>query len=135
MIRTFIDSGVLIAAARGDSVVAEQALDVLFNPEFEFVSSIFLKMEVLPKAIYNGQQVEKEFYDDFFDAVVAWATVTDQLIQDAYQEASHSGLGAMDALHVVAALSLEAEQLITSEKLTSSIHRTDRIQIISIHPG
>lgn len=135
MIRTFIDSGVLIAAARGNSVVAEQALEVLADPELEFVSSIFLKMEVLPKAIYHGQQVEKEFYDDFFDLVISWAAITDRLIQEAYQEASQSGLGAMDAFHVVAALSLGAEQLITSEKLTSSIHRTDRIKIISIHPS
>jgi predicted nucleic acid-binding protein len=135
MIRTFIDSGVLIAAARGNSIVAEQALEILSNPDLEFVSSIFLKMEVLPKAIYHNQQVERDFYDDFFGSVVAWAAVTDQLIQEAYQEASQSGLGAMDAFHVVAALSLEADQLITSEKLTSSIHRTNRIKIISIHPS
>lgn len=40
---TFIDSGVLIAAARGTGVIAERALAILVEP-----TSIFLKLEVLP---------------------------------------------------------------------------------------
>ena len=47
----------------------------------------------------------------------AWANVTDRLIQQAYEEAAVSGMGAMDALHVVAAKSLDAEQLIISPAL------------------
>ncbi|MBW4637316.1 MAG: hypothetical protein KME05_03605 [Gloeocapsa sp. UFS-A4-WI-NPMV-4B04] len=52
---TFIDSGVLIAAARGEEAIAERALVILEDLTLEFASSIFLKLEVLPKAIYNNQ--------------------------------------------------------------------------------
>lgn len=135
MTRTFIDSGVLIAAARGEGVISERALEILEDPELEFVSSIFLKMEVLPKAVYNRQKAEVDFYEDFFDSVNKWATETEQIIQQAYQEATESGLGTMDALHVAAAVSLDAAQLITNEKLSKSIHRTKSIKVISIHPA
>lgn len=38
------------------------------------MSSQFVKLEVLPKAIYNQQQKEKDFYETFFNAVTDWAT-------------------------------------------------------------
>jgi predicted nucleic acid-binding protein len=53
MICTFIDSGVLIAAARGEGEIAERALQILEDNKREFASSQFLKLEVLPKATYN----------------------------------------------------------------------------------
>jgi hypothetical protein len=40
----------------------------------------------------------------------------------------------MDALHVAAAISAGAEELITTEKLEKSIHRVDSINILSIRP-
>ncbi len=48
MKRTFVDSGVLIAAARGNEDVARQAMAVLDDPEREFASSPLVKLEVLP---------------------------------------------------------------------------------------
>ena len=63
--RTFLDSGVLIAAARGVDDTALQALRILDDPDREFVSSIFVKLEVLPKAIYNGFKEEATFYQSF----------------------------------------------------------------------
>ena len=64
MIRTFIDSGVLIAAARGDGIMAQTSLDILQDTNREFVSSIFLKMEVLPKAIYN-KKIDEVMIDSY----------------------------------------------------------------------
>lgn len=43
MTRTFIDSGVLIVAARGEGAIAERALAILEDPNREFASSVFLK--------------------------------------------------------------------------------------------
>jgi hypothetical protein len=51
VIKTLIDSGVLIAAARGQGSTSLRAVEVLDDPNREFVSSPFLKLEVLPKAI------------------------------------------------------------------------------------
>ena len=73
MIRTFIDAGVLIYAARSQGEIAEKALQVLEDENREFVSSIFIKLEVLPKAIYNQQNSEVKFYEAFFDEVSYWA--------------------------------------------------------------
>ncbi|AMW26898.1 hypothetical protein [Arthrospira platensis] len=69
MIRTFIDAGVLIYAARGQNEIAELALQVLEDDRREFASNIFVKLEVLPKAIYNQQSSEIKFYETFFQAV------------------------------------------------------------------
>jgi predicted nucleic acid-binding protein len=42
------------------------------------------------------------------------------------------GLAAMDALHVAAALQIQADELITTEKQTKPMHRVREIQIVSI---
>ena len=135
MIRTFIDAGVLIYAARSQGELAERAFQILEDKNREFASSIFLKLEVLPKAIYNQQSSEVKFYETFFDEVSYWATDFDAIIKEAYKESSQFGLGAMDALHIAAAVSVGATEFITNEKSEKSIHRTQSIKIISIHPS
>jgi hypothetical protein len=53
--RTFLDTGVLIAAARGQDVASIAALNILDDQSREFVSSPFVKLEVLPKAVYSWE--------------------------------------------------------------------------------
>jgi hypothetical protein len=62
MIRPFIDTGVLITAARGSDDTVQRSLAILQDPDREFASSPFLKLELLPKAIYNQRQPEIVFY-------------------------------------------------------------------------
>jgi predicted nucleic acid-binding protein len=131
-ILTFIDTGVLITATRGQGENCDHALAILQDPDREFASSPFLKLEVLPKAIYNRQSEEIEFYEAYFDAVTYWARDLESIVTAAYQEMAASGLGAMDALHVAAAVMLGATEFITSEKSTKSIFRTSSIRILSI---
>ncbi len=133
MIRTFIDAGVLIYAARSQGEMAEKALQVLEDENREFTSSIFLKLEVLPKAIYNQKSLEVKFYEAYFDEVSYWANDLNVIIEKAYQQSSQFGIGAMDALHIAAALSVGATEFITNEKPEKSIHRTQSIKVISIH--
>jgi len=52
MVLSFIDSGILIAAARGNSPRAQLALDILADSDRVFGSSIFIKIEVLPKSVF-----------------------------------------------------------------------------------
>ncbi len=133
MIRTFIDAGVLIYAARSQGESAEKALQILEDENREFASSIFLKLEVLPKAIYNHQKSEVKFYEAFFEEVSYWAKDINTIIATAYEQSSKFGVGAMDALHIGAALSVEATEFVTNEKPERSIHRTPSIKMISIH--
>lgn len=131
---TFIDSGVLIYAARGEGEIAALALEILTDSNREFASSIFVKLEVLPKAIYHQQTEEVEFYQEFFQGVSYWAADIDKIIKSAEEEASKSGLGAMDALHIAAAISLGATEFVTTERPEKSIHRTQSIKVTSIYP-
>lgn len=130
--KTYIDSGVLITAFRGVQSASIRANTILNDGNREFVSSQFVKLEVLPKAIYNNQQDEAEFYETFFAAVSYWATELEQITQDAYQLACTYGLASMDALHVTAAIRLKADELITTEKPTKPMHRVTQIQVFSI---
>lgn len=133
MIRTFVDAGVLIYAARAENEMAELALQILEDDQREFASSTFLKLEVLPRAIYHQQSSEIKFYETFFDAVTYWANDINSIIEQAYRESSQFGLGAMDALHIAAAVSVGATEFITNEKPQKSIHRTRSIKVISIY--
>lgn len=132
MRRTFVDTGVLIAAARGTGDISEKALGILADSEREFASSIFVKLEVLPKAVFNRQTDEVEFYEVFFSAVTHWASDVEQVVQEAYQIACKYGIAAVDALHVAAALTTGVDELVTTEKLTKPIYRVIEIQVISI---
>lgn len=129
---TFIDSGVLVTAARGVGEDSEKALEFLADSSREFASSKFIKMEVIPKAIYNRKTAEAEFYQSFFGAVTYWANDIEKVIQEAYQIADQYGLAAMEALHIAAALSVGAEEFVTTEKKTKPMFRVSSIKIISI---
>ncbi len=131
--KTYIDSGVLITAFGGIQSTSIRANSILNDENREFVSSQFVKLEVLPKAIYHQRQDETDFYETFFSAVSHWATDLEQITKDAYQISCMYGLAALDALHVAAALWLKADELITTEKSTKPMHRVKTIQIISIY--
>jgi len=133
--RTYVDAGVLIAATRGIEPISQRAMHILDDPERAFVSSMFVKLEVLPKAVYHHQEVETLFYQTFFEGVAIWADDFVQIAQKAYEEACDSGINALDALHVAAAASIHADELITSERLTKPIHRAKSVRVISIHPA
>jgi predicted nucleic acid-binding protein len=135
MIRTYVDAGILITAARGVAPIAIKALEVLDDPNREFISSVFLKLEVLPKAMYYGNEAEVEFYKTFFDAVIDWADTLDRIVQEAFREACSAGLAAMDALHVASAASLGADELVTTERAKKPIHRTALVRVVSITPS
>lgn len=130
MIRTFLDTGVLITAARGSGQSVQQSIHILRDPNREFCCSPFLRLELLPKAIYNRCQTEVAFYEAYFAIVSYWATDLDAILQAADREVAEFGLGAMDALHIAAAVAAGAT--ITNEKLEKSIHRTPSIPIISV---
>jgi hypothetical protein len=50
-------------------------LKIILNREF--ASSRFVQLEVLPKAIFNKQQDETEFYETFFNAVIHFGIALD----------------------------------------------------------
>ncbi len=130
----FIDSGVLIAASRGTGEVASKAFEAINDPDVEFASSIFVKLETMPKALYFKRKDEAEFYETFFKSVSVWIESSQTLAQSALDEASTNGLGAVDALHVTAAAQCKADEFITAEKAKSALSRVSSVSVRFIAP-
>lgn len=132
MIRTYLDAGVLIAVARGHPDSAQTARNIMADPERVFVASVFLRLEVLPKAIYQRRAAEVDLYQRYFARVAAWADPSETLTNLAEQEAARSGLNALDALHIAAAQVLGADELVTTEKPRKPLHRTTSVRVVAI---
>ena len=129
VIRTFLDSGVLIAAIRSLGADRERALQLLEEPNRMFLTSPFVYLEVVPKAIFNRKRLEQLFYEKYFGSAT-WFRDIVRIEALARTEAASSGLGAMDALHVAAARLMEAEQFITIEKPGKAIYRSSLVRVI-----
>ncbi|MBD2371035.1 PIN domain-containing protein [Leptolyngbya sp. FACHB-402] len=132
MRRTFLDAGVLIIAARGNTVDSALALNILSDTNREFVSGPFIQLEVLPKATYHKKRQELEFYEAYFATVAHWTVNLEKLLQDARQIASTYGLASIDALHIAAALSCNVDEFITTEKPTKPMYRVPNLNFVSI---
>ncbi len=132
--RTFIDSGVLIAAATGGQNLFERAFTVLDDPDREFITSDFVRLETVPKARFHKNEDEVRFYEEFFQAAAQSVDASKELVSLAQTEAETSGLNATDALHVVAACWAAADELVTSEKPQKLIFRTNSLPVKTIYP-
>src|SRR6266496_3453429 len=106
MTQTYVDSGVLIAAARGIDSRSTAAMSVLDDPDREFAASIFVELEVLPKAIYNKRADEAEFYRTYLASVAYTPSDLASVVDQARAIAERYGLSALDALHVSAAIAV-----------------------------
>jgi hypothetical protein len=130
---TFVDSGVLIAAFRASDRTGKLALEILDDPQRDFASSIFVKLETIPKPAFLKREEEHQFYERFFRRVSKWATIDVDLTASALDMGSTAGLSAMDALHLAAAHQMRCDEFVTTEKVTKPLHRTSLFRIKSIH--
>lgn len=118
---TFVDASVLINAIVGqDAARKMRALSVLADPDREFVATEFLKLEVLPIPTKYARKKERAFYERYFKGVVVWVDPS-SFMQPAFDLACRYGLGAIDALHLAAAISAGAE-FVSAEKPTKPIY-------------
>lgn len=119
---TYLDSNVLVQAATGaNRAIQLRALAIITDPNRQFVSTLFSRMEVIPLAIHFGRAKERLFYETFFRRVQIWVEPEDIYI-DAFQLACHHALGALDALHLAAANYASAE-FVSAEKPTKPLYR------------
>lgn len=132
-ILTYVDANVLIAAARGKDDIHDRAMEILDDPNREFTASEFLRLEVLPKPLFNKFNDEAEFYNAYFETVKKWASDFQDIVKDAYTHAVRHSLSALDALHVASALTVGADEFVTGEKPTKPINSVSALKIHSIH--
>jgi predicted nucleic acid-binding protein len=135
LIRTYVDSGVLIYAAKGKHPSAALALPFVTDPRREYVTSDYVHLELLPKSKFNKAVAETAFLEAFLAANVLCVPPSTQLMNLAMSEASKCGIAALDALHVAAAVFAGAQELITSEGVNKPMHRTQLVKIVSIFEG
>ncbi|MGD0757789.1 MAG: type II toxin-antitoxin system VapC family toxin [Candidatus Sulfotelmatobacter sp.] len=132
---TYIDSGVLIFAARGTTDAAALALPFLGDPNREYVTSDYVRLEVLPKATFHERTAEVAFYNLFFTTTTRSIPTSEALLQYALEEACKTGIHGLDAVHIACAVFAGAQEFITSEKTNRPIHRTKLVKVVSIFPG
>ncbi len=132
MTRTFLDAGVLIAAARGTGVIAVRAHAILDDPERVFVTSEYIRMEVLPKALYYRQNQEVLLYERFFSRAAQVVPASASMMMRAYTEACAFGLAALDAFHIAAAKFSGSEEFLTTERPTTPLFRVTGMVIKTI---
>jgi predicted nucleic acid-binding protein len=132
---TYIDSGVLIFAAQGTTAAAALALPFLADPNREYVTSDYVRLEVLPKATFHGRIEEVAFYNLFFTTTTRSIPTSEALLNYALEEACRTGIQGLDAVHIACAVFAGAEEFITSEKSIRPIHRTKLVKVVSIFPA
>lgn len=129
MIKTYLDSGVLLSAWRASGSRAEIALDVMEDTGRIFYTSYFGKLELLPKATYFKQRDEVEFYEAHFDRSKKEVELNKELGLRAGDLAKQHGLAAADALHLAAAIMAGAEEFITTELPEKPMFRVKEIKV------
>lgn len=122
MILSYLDSGVLITLFRASDNLAIKAQEIFDDPRRKFASSFFVKLETISKAKYHKQQEEVNFYETFFASCAIWANDLETIINLAAEIAAKYGLNALDALQIAAAMSVNADEFITTEKITKPLH-------------
>jgi hypothetical protein len=132
---TYIDSGVLIFAAKGTTGSAALALPFLGDPNREYVTSDYVRLEILPKATFHKRTAELAFYNLFFSTTTRSIPTSPALLEYALDEACKTGIQGLDAVHIACAVFAGAEEFITSKKIDKPIHRTKLVKMISIFPA
>jgi predicted nucleic acid-binding protein len=129
--RTFVDAGVLIAAACGLPEIADRAMRLLDDPDRTFVTSDFVRLEVIPKPWYHGFKDQVDFYEVFFSSAQR-VPVSRKLLENAVREACQFGLSACDAMHVAVARRGKCVELLTTEKTSKPLFRVSGMTITSL---
>ena len=129
--RTYLDSSVLLAACARKDEIGRRALEILDDPSRDFVLSDAVKLEILPKAVFERRQEEVEFYEAIFSQSeeLNWCIDT---LHRAFDMAQRHGIAAMDAVHVATALDAGVDELVTAEKPTKPMFRVTELPISSI---
>jgi predicted nucleic acid-binding protein len=131
-LRTFLDSGVLLKAWRGEELAA-QALAVLSDDHREFFSAQMVRLELLPKLRFEKRDAEIAFYESFFASAKAIEPLSAELGREAELLATRYGLSGPDALQIAAALRHRVQEFYTTEKPTKPLFRVRELKVISLH--
>lgn len=132
MKRIYLDSCALLAAFRAAGVVAERVQTILDDQDRELIVSDYLKIELLPKPLFNKRDDEVEFLNFILGSAVVCVSNSSEVFDQGMKLAVKYGLSAMDALHVSAAIKAGASEFFSTEKSTKPMFRVDEIKVTSL---
>jgi predicted nucleic acid-binding protein len=130
-LKTFLDSGVLLHAWRGETL-SGAALRIIDDDTREFFTSQMVRLELLPKARFEKRPREAAFYESHFADCVGSQPLSQELGLEAEKLAVRHGLAGPDALQITAAIRQGVEEFYTSEKPGKPMFRVNEIRIISL---
>jgi hypothetical protein len=107
-------------------------MEILDDPDREFIITDFLKLEVLPKPCFFGNHDEIEFMRTYIENAALHVPSTAFITAQAIALACRYGLSAIDALHAEAAIEAKADEFITIEKPTKPLSRIQEILVKSL---
>jgi predicted nucleic acid-binding protein len=118
---TYVDSSVLINAIVGkDPARKMRCLNIFGDQRRIFVATHYLMLEVLPIPTKYRLQRELHFYQRFFSLITHWIDEA-PLLPIAITLACQYGLTGLDALHLVAAQTVNAE-FVSAERPTKPLY-------------
>jgi predicted nucleic acid-binding protein len=132
--RTYLDSGVLIAAFQGTQEVSKAAMALLEDEGRYFIVSDFLRLETLPKPLFHKNQKEAAFMQAVLEGAQEEVKPNPVLTARAVELAARHDMTPVDALHVSAAIEAAADELVTTEKHGKPMFRVTEVRIVSLHP-
>lgn len=131
--KTFLDSGVLLLAWRGNSPAATVARQILADDSREFVTCENVRLELVPKPAFERRHSELQFYQEHFSETTACEPFSEPLGRAALALAKKHGLAAGDALNLASAIRLGADEFVTSELPGKPMFRLSEVKITSLH--
>jgi predicted nucleic acid-binding protein len=131
-LRTFLDSGVLLTAWRGEALAAS-ALSIMADDARAFVTAQLVRLELLPKPRFERRPLELQFYEHHFAEAAACEPLSEELGREAEALAARYGLSGADALQIAAAIRHGVQEFYTSERPTKPLFRVKELTVISLH--
>lgn len=130
--RTYLDSGVLIAAWQGTDDIYTNAMLILDDADRAFVISDFIRLETVPKPTFLKKPDEVAFMEKIFARAAVIVESSSALTAQAVKMACKYNLAPVDALHISAALTAKVDEFITSEKSTKPLFSVTELQVTSL---
>ena len=130
--KTFLGSGVLMRAWKGEEAEAEAAGQVLEDPSRQLLTSEIIRLELLPKPLYFQQKDEEAFYEEVFRRSEC-DKVDGVLYRNAFALAERYGLAAADAFNLASALRLQADEFVTTERPGKPMFRVKEVRVVTLH--
>jgi predicted nucleic acid-binding protein len=131
-LKTFLDSGVLLHAWRGETL-SGAALQLIDDEERQFFTSQMVRLELIPKPRFEKRHAEIAFYEAHFADCIGCEPLSRTLGLEAEALAVQYGLAGPDALQLSAAIRQGVEEFYTSEKPGKPMFRVKEIKVLSLY--